>query len=279
MSQGDPKISTAGRARFWVEYGGRRVFLDPGQWVVGRSTGAQLILDDALVSRRHAQFVVTDSSIRVEDLGSANGLFVNGERVNGFRTLVAGDCVVVGKQELVVGASVNSDRPSDGARFTADTLVGMEPIPRDSDSESTHQGDALELLGGVADKVLALGRGEEAERILASYLKNLMETVRRAGVPPAVADKAVGYAVKLGAATNKGEWLDYAFEMYTLLHRPLPASVVDELFTVLRHVRGVSLPKLRAYVADLRSVSPGLSPADRFLAQRIEGLERLAASK
>ena len=137
----------------------------------------------------------------------------------------------------------------------------------------------MELLGGVADKVLALGRGEEAERILASYLKNLMETVRRAGVPPAVADKAVGYAVKLGAATNKGEWLDYAFEMYTLLHRPLPASVVDELFTVLRHVRGVSLPKLRAYVADLRSVSPGLSPADRFLAQRIEGLERLAASK
>jgi pSer/pThr/pTyr-binding forkhead associated (FHA) protein len=281
VSQGDPKITTAGRVRFWLEYAGRRLPVDPGTYVVGRSTGAELVLDDALVSRRHAQFVVTEDAIRVEDLGSVNGLFVNGERVNGERKLVAGDCVVVGKQELVVGASMTtSDRPREVGRFTADTLVGLEPEPRaDSDSESTHQGDALELLGGVADKVLALGRGDEAERILASYLKNLMETVNRTGVEPAIADKAVVYAVKLGAATKKGEWIDYAFEMYTRLHRPLPAPVVDELFTVLRHVHGVSLPKLRAYVAELRSLAPRLGPADRFLAQRIEGLERLAASK
>ncbi len=167
--------------RFWLEYAGRRLPLDPGTYVVGRSTGAELVLDDALVSRRHAQFVVEEDAIRVEDLGSVNGLFVNGERVNGARKLVAGDCVVVGKQELVVGASMTtSDRPREVGRFTADTLVGLEPEPRaDSDSESTHQGDALELLGGVADKVLALGRGDEAERILAAYLKNLMETVQR----------------------------------------------------------------------------------------------------
>ena len=147
------------------------------------------------------------------------------------------------------------------------------------DEDSTHQGDALELLGGVADKVLALGRGDEAERILAAYLKNMLDSARRGTVDPAMAEKAAGYAVKLAGATGKGSWVDYAFDLYLLLERPLPGQVVDELYSVLRRTSGVNLGRLRAYVASLRAVRSRFGPADRFLTQRIEGLERLASSR
>lgn len=266
--------------RYRVEHNGRSISLASGKVVIGRSTGAQLVLDDALVSRRHAQLVLDDEYLAVEDLGSVNGVFVNGERVNGSRVLFPGDRVVIGQQELVVGIDATSERATAGGRFSADTLVGLDAAPADSDSESTHQGDALDLLGGVADKVLALGRGDEAEKMLGSYLRNLLAGTRSGRrPPPAVAERAVEYAVKIAAATGKGEWVDYAVELFTALQRPLPASVVDQLFTVLRNVRGVNLHTLRTYVAVLREVSPRFGPTDRFLAQRIEGLERLAAAK
>jgi pSer/pThr/pTyr-binding forkhead associated (FHA) protein len=241
-------------------------------------------LDDALVSRRHARIVVEPAAIRLEDLGSVNGVYVNGQRVNGTRLLVAGDRIVIGKQELVVRAHVSSSAPPElDGRSTAVTLIGLERVPArrpDDDSESTHQGDALELLGGVADKVLALGRGEEAEKILASYLRNLLETASSGKSPSAqTADNAVAYAVKLAAATKKGEWVDYAFELFMTQQRALPGPVIDQLYTVLRQVSEINLALLRSYVALLRAVAPGFGPADRFLAQRVEGLERLAAAK
>ena len=64
-------------------------------------------------------------------------------------------------------------------------------------SEATRKGEAIDLLGSVAEKVLALGRGDEAERILSSYLRNLLQTARVNGVDPLVAEKAATYAIRL----------------------------------------------------------------------------------
>jgi hypothetical protein len=52
--------------------------------------------------------------------------------------------------------------------------------------------------------------------------------------------------------------------------------VVDELYTAMRKVNGVDLVRLRGYLASLRAKQATLGPAERFLVQRIEGLERLA---
>ena len=221
---------SSSQIQFALEYDGQTLDVSPGAYVMGRSTSAEIILDDALVSRRHARIVVEPAAIRLEDLGSVNGVFVNGQRVNGSRLLIAGDRIVVGKQEFVVRAHISSTAPPDSeGRSTAVTLVGLERTPTgpaDDDSESTHQGDALELLGGVADKVLALGRGEEAEKILASYLRNLLDLARAGKGPgPKNADKAVSYAVKLAEATKKGEWVDYAVELFMAQKRPLPATL------------------------------------------------------
>lgn len=273
--------------RFSILHRGHRFELKPGTLVIGRGTGCQLVLDDALVSRKHAEIEVGPGSAVVVDLGSVNGVFVNGIRVNGRRPLMDGDKLVIGQQELTVFAVINPSLlpESPTARLSADTLVGLESplgitqVTATDEAESTHQGDALGLLGGVVDKVLALGRGDEAERIIGPYLRNFLSTALKAQTANSeAAEKAVGYALKLATATRKGEWIDYAFRLYAVCKRPLPGPVIEQLYTVLRQVSGVNLNHLRSYVAVLRSVSSRLSPNERFLAQRIEGLERLASA-
>lgn len=280
--------------RFWLEYRANYFELSAGTTVMGRSAGCQLVLDDPLVSRRHAQIVVSGDSAVLEDLGSVNGVFVNGEQVEGERRLAPGDRVLIGKQEMILRAQgmVNIAADDTHKRFAADTLTGLDapssiksratlldPLEED-ESEATHQGQALELLGGVADKVLALGRGDEAEKILSAYLNGLLERAKRSSMlEPGLPERAVGYAVKIAAATRKGLWVNYCFELYRLLRRPLPGPVVDQLYDVLRNVDDLGLLPLRNYVSTLRAVAPQLGPADRFLLHRIEGLERVASAK
>jgi len=53
----------------------------PGDYVIGREPGCEVHLDVELVSRRHAQLTVNFDHVLIEDLGSSNGTFVNGQRV------------------------------------------------------------------------------------------------------------------------------------------------------------------------------------------------------
>jgi len=58
----------------------RELPLELDEVVIGRAQEAQLMLDSGAVSRLHARLVRSGSTYRVEDLESANGVFVNGER-------------------------------------------------------------------------------------------------------------------------------------------------------------------------------------------------------
>ena len=68
---------------------------------LGRATGADFILDAALVSRVHCRLtVLPDGQLEVRDLESTNGTFVNGERV-AVAQLAPGDRLQIGRVELV----------------------------------------------------------------------------------------------------------------------------------------------------------------------------------
>jgi pSer/pThr/pTyr-binding forkhead associated (FHA) protein len=66
---------------------------------IGRSPGAEFILDAPLVSRLHCQLSATNESVHVKDLDSTNGTFVNGERITS-ATLRAGDVLKVGRVDF-----------------------------------------------------------------------------------------------------------------------------------------------------------------------------------
>ncbi len=283
--------------RFWLEFQGRTFELRPGEVLIGRSSGCHLVLDDGLVSRRHARIVVLEERAIVEDFGSANGVFVNGRRVAGSQPLAPGDELQIGLQQFVLrrGARPLATQASD--RFSAETLHGIRAAadlmtvsgahpPAESTSglgspneaEPTHREEALELLGGVADKVLALGRGEEAERVLSAALHRVLSEVKRGHPPsPRVLGRAASYAGKLAEATAHGKWLDYTIELYASLRRPVPIELVDQMYGVLRRVDAVNLLALRAYLSMLHAQAATYAPNERFAIQRLEGLERLAA--
>jgi FHA domain len=268
--------------RFWLEYQGQTLELGAGAVQVGRSSSCHIVLDDGLVSRRHAQFVVDAKTAIVEDFGSVNGVYVNGDRITGQRTLRDGDRVQIGKQDFVLRSATKVVKvQTTTERFSAETLHGRT-LPREVleaekvREELTRRTDALDLLCGVADKVLALGRGDEAEKLLGTALGNMLKQVSSgAGLPPVSAARAASYAVRIAEATGRARWVDYCFELYGVQARPLPGEVVDQLYVVLRKVNGVGLAGFRAYLEKLRLAAPSFSPTDRFVLQRIEGLERL----
>jgi hypothetical protein len=67
---------------------------------IGRSPDNDIFLDDVTVSRKHAVLVQSGGEIRIEDLGSLNGTFVNRRRIDSAIRLESGDEVQIGKYRL-----------------------------------------------------------------------------------------------------------------------------------------------------------------------------------
>ena len=69
------------------------------QIVIGRSSELDMVLVEDMVSRKHAKILIANGAITIEDLGSTNGTFVNGEKVKQAR-LKEGDRILIGTSIL-----------------------------------------------------------------------------------------------------------------------------------------------------------------------------------
>ncbi|QWS34844.1 FHA domain-containing protein [Curtobacterium aetherium] len=83
---------------------GARFLLDSDLTTAGRHPDAEIFLDDVTVSRKHAEFVRRGTSFSVKDLGSLNGTYFDGVRIDE-ALLVDGSEVQVGKFRLTFYAS------------------------------------------------------------------------------------------------------------------------------------------------------------------------------
>jgi len=81
---------------------GSQIKLGSGTHVIGRLAGSAIFVDDARVSRRHAEIVVQDGHVTIFDAGSTNGTFVNGSKISRPTELNSGDVVTVGTTDLTV---------------------------------------------------------------------------------------------------------------------------------------------------------------------------------
>jgi hypothetical protein len=268
------KGPSSGKKRFWLEHGAQNIELRPGTLSVGRSSGCNIVLDDNLVSRRHAELVVTDTSVSVRDLASVNGVYVNSRRINESMNAKDGDRIQIGQHEFKLRMVVRDSVPA-GDRLTAETLHGGIDTGGDRD-EQTHAGDVFDLLGPVADKVLTLGRGDEAERILSGVLASVLREVQAGrDLDTTMTERAATYAIRIAEATGRPNWLDYVIELFSAINRLLPAPHVDRLYDVVRKARGMNVTAFRAYVAKMQTNAGLLGPSEKFVLQRLEGLERV----
>jgi ABC transport system ATP-binding/permease protein len=75
---------------------------------VGRAEGNDLILAEGGVSRKHARFFLDGDALMVEDLGSANGTLINGDRIEGPSPVPAGATIILGDYEVTLKAESRS---------------------------------------------------------------------------------------------------------------------------------------------------------------------------
>ncbi|MEM7436719.1 MAG: DUF4388 domain-containing protein [Myxococcota bacterium] len=119
--------------------GGEFPLPDDGEIVIGRSSELDMVLVEDMVSRRHAKISVETGSIFLEDLGSTNGSFVNGEKVT--RTKLAeGDRILIGTSIIKVVAS-------DGSGSVQDAKAQMQDVAsaRPATAASTMTGSIAEV--------------------------------------------------------------------------------------------------------------------------------------
>jgi pSer/pThr/pTyr-binding forkhead associated (FHA) protein len=239
---------------------GLRVF--PGEYVIGRSRTCHLIIDDDLVSRRHA-CLIFEEPIRlvIRDLGSRNGVFVNGKRIGvDARGLTDGDIFTIGSEELHVfveksesSLSPDSQKESsldDTSRIVLKPAVATVP-------ERTETTNDLDLIGAVADRALVAGHPRDAEKLLEMHLRSvLIDSQTHARTTSRIRQKAFDYGLRLAEATVKGEWFDYAVDLLCAEKSVCSQEQFAKLKHVAKLVPCVDTRRLRRYTAILRAEAP-----------------------
>lgn len=131
----------------FLRLGEDRIELAAERLVVGRSRSCEVRLQEDSVSRLHAAFVWRDAALYVEDLGSSNGTFVNGRRIDAPCRIKPGDVVRFGAlRGTIVGAQSDAPIAEEGEAVMPDYTVGvLPPLPA---------GFGRRLLAAVLDLVL-----------------------------------------------------------------------------------------------------------------------------
>jgi pSer/pThr/pTyr-binding forkhead associated (FHA) protein len=261
-------------ARFRLLYRGEELVLEPGQYVIGRSPSSDVVVDDPLVSRRHARLLANDTTVLIEDLRSDNGVFVNEERIRRSVRLGDGDRILVGHQELVFSVlppnatqklfsgvlPLNSNAPP--------PLTALDPVARDG--IETVELNAFTYLGELFDQMLSLGRPKSAEKVLSAHLWDVLQAARRGDhLDRAVIDGASLSAMRLAAALRDAGWVHYVLELHVIAGLPLRADETQILARLLPQMPTVNRSLFNGYQRALMARMEKLSPEDVELARAV----------
>lgn len=136
-------------------FSGRVIEVSDAKYLIGREEDCNLRPDSRLISRHHCVFLQDGFTLRVRDLGSRNGTFVNGERIKNAVSLNSGDTVSIGEMSLKVELpeAATGQRPSQSQQknqassntdvFDGETLQGsasLTSVPNASSETIVAQG-------------------------------------------------------------------------------------------------------------------------------------------
>lgn len=164
-----------------------------GKIVLGRSSEADMVLIEDMVSRRHSQIVVDGKRIGIMDLGSTNGTFVNGEKVSK-QELKHNDRVLVGSSILkVILSSELSERT--GSLKASELRTMMEELARIHGSDTSMSGeleevplpDLLQLFGSGKKSGALIITGDNDGSVILNEGQLLYAQITNLTMPPAKA--------------------------------------------------------------------------------------------
>ena len=261
--------------------------------ILGRSPECQITIEDPLISRRHARLAVGADSVVVEDLGSRNGVRVNGRVVKGTQTLKEGDRIRIGTQEFVFSVVGTEGRPPRATGYMRVCPACNTPYPEgarqcphcgaapqpDDDTMSgviaeSKRGWTFQLLGEVIERALTAGKALEAERLMRRAATEIDE---RLGAGERLDSAHIAmisqFAIRLARLVGRAEWIAWVLT----LHRRQALFLADDVVDRLEEMDLAALPDARSalegYLAWFRSSRPP-DPGDARRISRIEQLCR-----
>src|SRR5258706_12604011 len=217
-------VRRIGISRYALTHGAQRVPLAEGDTIVGRGAECDVVLDSQIVSRRHARIQLIDGAVFIDDLGSINGISIDGRRVHERTRIAPGAKIGLADVELVLAQTIDDRSSRVTARMGPPTSPSPAPatdarvrVASDGRKRRIH---AFQLVTGVVDRALALGKPDEAERLLGGLLQDVLaEAQTSREIPNESAEAAAKTAIKLAAATGRSEWAEYPVRLFTALER------------------------------------------------------------
>jgi hypothetical protein len=281
-------------ARYRLRFLLQEFDLPQGETLIGRGPECRITIIDPLVSRNHARVWVEGDHATIEDLGSRNGSRVNDHMVVGKQPLCDGDRIRIGTQELVFtevdAAAPSGERKATG--FLCTCAHCQTPFPQEMkscpncgseeleservpgkglDEEQGRQAWAMQLLMEMLQKAVAMGRGDDAERILGQAVVSVEERMKAKTPLDAAHIEALGAAaVGLSRMQGNGKWAKWVLELHERVARIPAFEVADEIWKLPREERRKLAPVVAALV---KSAQGGTwSPAERERLQRFQTL-------
>lgn len=215
--------------------------------VIGRSPTCHITLEDPLVSRKHAIIKIRDEQAVIVDLGSRNGVRLNGRIIQSEHGLRDGDRIRIGTQDLVF---LVANQPAVASRPTGFMRVcdacrtpypeGVEACPHcgaptstDDDTVSAiaepRRAWTLDLLSEVIERALSMGRVQEVEKLLGRAADEVDSRLRaHEKIDAQHLHQVAGYAVQLARLQGEATWVSWATTLY-MSHAVFPNDEVASL--------------------------------------------------
>lgn len=284
----DPRSSVG---RYCLRIGPRQIELQKGEAFVGRDETCRVVVSGALVSRRHARILLEEGELSVEDLGSANGTFVNGAEVQGRVPIRPGDRLFIGSFDIDVGRLEGPSPPSgvtgDNVLDRATPSSGVALARKLSVTEDTERAgtvtergpsrgeldlEAIESAGRLAERMFARGRPLAGRDILSEPLSQILAAVQNGRRLEAhVLDAAGRWAMKLAQEVFDASWLNLAVEIHLVAGYPMKPETLEQIIS-LRKKAPIGDDELVAqYHARMRAMIGFMPLSERLLYAELLG--------
>ena len=280
-------------ARFRFRFLLQEFDLPPGDTLLGRSPECHVTIEDPLVSRQHARIHIAGEGATVEDLGSRNGVRVNGVLTQGAMPIEHNDRIRIGTQELVFcKVPDGADQSSKKTGYLRHCGRCHTPFPEEmvacpncgwGDKDDTTSNGLLnekpvnwplQLLLEVLEKALLLQRPVDAERIMERAAVQLEERVASETTHDVERfDMFFVAAARIAVLQQNARWLSWSFAILAKMGRLPPAALLEQAAllpaVVLTDARGASQELFHHLTS---APQAGWSAAEQQTLDRLEAL-------
>ncbi|MEN6392855.1 MAG: FHA domain-containing protein [Anaerolineaceae bacterium] len=128
--------------------------LGKNELTIGRDISNDIVISDIEVSRKHARLLLQADGFVIEDMGSTNGTFVNGQRLLGPHTLRPGEIVMLGENVSLIfepAYDVNATVASTAAGAPTPPPAAVYAPPRSAESQPAAQVYPGQIPADMAD--------------------------------------------------------------------------------------------------------------------------------